>query len=119
MKNIYALSGMVFYLGSILDSRIHEYIFVLWLVAFILIWYGWSLLFSFILLVTTSSYEFMSIESSNYFTSSVLPWVFGISASVSLIFFMIKYRLFNNTSVGADSSGSFGGDSGGGGGGDC
>lgn len=108
---------MAFFLGSILDSKLHEYIYVLWAIGFILSSYGWSLLFSSILLVTTSSYEFMSIESSNYFTSSVLPWIFGVSLSISLISLLTKYRLFHNTSVGADSSGHFGGD--GGSGGDC
>ena len=85
----------------------------MWAIAYLLSWLGWSFLYASILLVATSSYSFMSIESSNYFTSSILPWVFGISLSISLISLWLKYKLFQNSSIGADSVGNDGG------GGDC
>ena len=107
---------MAFFLGSILDTKLYEYIYLLWIIGYILSWYGWSLLYSSLLLIATASYEFMSLESSNYFTSSVLPWIFGISLSISLLSLVIKYNFFNNTSMGADSAGDCSGD---GGGGDC
>ena len=113
MKHIYILTGMAFYLGSILDTRLYEYIYLLWLIAFILSWSGWSFLYSSSLLMTTASYEFMSLESSSFFTSSVLPWVFGISLSITLLSLAIKYNFFNNASMGSDSGGGCSGDGGG------
>ncbi len=108
MKHICIIAGIAFFLGSILDTKLYEYIYLFWFIAFVLSWYGWSLLYSSMLLIATASYEYMSLTSSSYFTSSVLPWVFGISLILSILSLVIRYKLIFGNSFGADSGGDGG-----------
>jgi len=92
MKEFLLFGGLLFWVGSLFDTRLSEYIYLLWLVAFLLSWFGASLLLSLCLFISTASYYFMDTHSNNTLNASVLPWVFGISLCINMIVLIFKYH---------------------------
>jgi len=92
MKGFLLVSGIMFWLGSSLDSKIANFIYLFWIIAFLLTWFGWSLFYSFMCLIATASYKYMSIESNDYLQSTTLPWLFGISITIVILGLGIKNR---------------------------
>ncbi len=93
MKVICLLTGIVFWAGACLDPKLGRYIYLIWAIAFLLTWCGWSILFSILCLSASVSFSCMSLYSSNFIRSSVLPWVFGISLTIIILSLNIKYFL--------------------------
>ena len=111
MQGLMILTSIVIWVSSIAIPQLGSLIYLLWSVAFILMFYAWSLFFSITALLATVSFFYLDTSSSSVFISAFLPWFCGISTFTTLIPLIVKYPTF----LGGDSDGGGGG----GGGGDC
>jgi len=121
-RGFYVFSGLFIYVATALDSSISLLSLPLWLVAFILVKMGLSVVFSTLCLVSSSSFHYMSLDSTEQIQSVLLPWIFGTSFLVILLFLYYKHHtpggITSDSYHGSDSddvSGSDGGGDGGGG----
>ena len=107
MKPFLSFIGIAFYTGAALDNSIGSLVYVFWIVAFVFLWSGWSLLITILFLISSVSYKFMSINSQVPFESEILPWVFGISSVILMLFVISRIALAGGHS-GDYSDGGFG-----------
>ena len=110
MKELLLFTGLGFYIGAGVDTKLGMFVFLFWIVAFSMTWLGWGMLFSILCLISSASYKYTALESSNALTAVVLPWVFGISVSIVIFSIVFKYAAPLGTKV--DSNWGFWGDGG-------
>ena len=115
MKELTLFTGLAFYVGAALDTKLGVFVFLFWVLAFGLTWMGWSLFFSLLGFVSSASYKYMAVESGVLLTSTILPWVFGISFLIVMFGLVIKYAAQLGSRVDSSSMGGFWGDGGDGG----
>jgi hypothetical protein len=110
MKVICLITGIVFWTGACLDPKLGRYIYLIWAIAFLLTWCGWSILFSILCLIASFSFSCMSLDSSNFIRSSVFPWVFSISLTIIILSLNIKYFSQSGLDKDGGNTGGFDGD---------
>jgi len=91
MRVICLITGIVFWVGASIDTKLGRFIYLIWIIAFLLTWHGWSIVFSILSFTSSASFKCMSLGSNNFFISTILPWVFGISLIIIILSLNIKY----------------------------
>lgn len=120
-QGFYIFSGLFLYIASALDNSIGLLSLPIWLAAFMLVKIGSSVIFSALCLVSSASFHYMSLDSTELIQSVFLPWIFGTSFVVIFLFLFFKHHTPGGITGDAyndfDSDGGSGSDADGGGGG--
>lgn len=118
MQGLMILASLIIWVLSITKPELGLFVYLLWLVAFSLMLFGWSLFFSVTSLIATLSFNFLDLSSSSTFISIVLPWSCGICSFIVFISLVAKYApyLGGSSNMDGSSGGYFDGGSDGGGG---
>jgi len=124
IRGVYIFAGLFIYIATALDSSLGWISYFTWVAAFLLLATGWSVLFSILCLLSSVSFKYMSVESTEQLQSLILPWVFGVSFAVIFLILFFKHHspggITSDTYSIEDIDGGSGCDSdGGGGGGDA
>ena len=91
MRHIFIFASLSIFGLSIIKPQYISYIFVVWAVAFILMYLGWSFFYSIVMLITMTSYFYIDLSSTDIFYSSILPWLSGFAALFMFFSLIFKY----------------------------
>ncbi len=93
---IYILS-MAVWVGAVLDASLSIYaVIILWVVAFAGCVVSCNITAAIFSFLASLSFRIMDPSSSDVFHSEVLPWVCKISAFISLVIYMTKFKFGRN-----------------------
>ena len=121
MQSMMIFFSLIIWVLSVTKPELGMFAYLLWIIAFFLMYFSWSLFFSIRSLIAASSYMFLDLESSSSFISTVLPWSCGICTFIVFISLVAKYSAYlgGNRNMHGESTGFFDGGSDGGGGEGC
>ena len=117
MQGLMIVASLILWFASIAQPQLGSFIYLYWLIAFVLMFYGWSLLFAITALIATSSFRFLDLSSTSTIISTILPWCCGLCTFVLFMALVARYASLLGSNTGVDGSGSYfdGGSDGGGG----
>jgi len=117
LQNLVLVGAMAIWVYALINPQLGGIAFLLWLIAFVLIYLTWSNRYAFLSLISATSYHFSDWSHLNPFYSKVFPLICGISSFI--VFFALLFKLLANVkgSGGSGYMGSGGSDVGGIGGG--
>lgn len=91
MRHIFIFTSLSIFGLSIIKPQFSSYIYFVWAAAFILMYLGWSLFYSIVLLITMTSYFHIDLSSPDILYSSILPWLSGTTALFIFFSLIFKY----------------------------
>jgi hypothetical protein len=122
MQGLMIVASLILWFASIAQPQLGSFIYLYWLTAFILMFYGWSLFFAITALIATSSFRFLDLSSKSTIISTILPWCCGLATFIIFMALVARYAslLGSNTGIDGSTGSYFDGGAGGcdGGGGD-
>lgn len=92
MRHMFIFASLSIWFLSAIKPQYGAFVYLMWLAAFTLMLLGWSLIFSIISLITTTSYFYHDLSSPSIFYSTILPWSAGISALILFFSLIFKYK---------------------------
>ncbi len=91
LRHMVFFSAWVLWIASMLDDSLGSMIYIVWGMAFLFSIYGYSLLFALLSLAMSVSYLFIDTHSESLFLATLLPWIFGIFATIFLLMVGVRY----------------------------
>ena len=121
MQGMMIFFSLITWVLSVTKPELDMFAYLLWAIAFVLMYFGWSLFFSITSLIAASSFIFLDLDSQSTFISTALPWSCGICTFTVFISLLAKYSAYlgGNSNIHGESTGFFDGGSDGGGGDGC
>jgi len=106
MQNLLLLCAISLWIFALINPQFGGIVFLLWLIAFVLIYFAWSNRYAFLSLLAASSYHFSDLSHLNPFYAKVFPTICGISSFILL--FALLFKLLENVNGSGGGGGYIG-----------
>jgi len=104
LQHTILFSALVLWVASIFDSSLGNMIYLVWGMAFLFSIYSYSIFFASISLLMSISYQFIDTSSKTPFFATILPWIFGVLATLFVFMVGGKYLSYRRVEYTYDYS---------------